>query len=208
MTDTKKILQDDLLQYKKNKLPANLALLGLLFNALYFCILYSITTTFQADQQPSLYVNITIGISVLLTLVTLLTTFLSSEGIKAYKKNYCIALLVLAAIQLIRISYYPVYTLEHQEFYRTYFWIRTGNSTILGVMMIVWLCASAGCLLASAVTGYLSCKKLENHIAAINSGAINMDDVFAEDKRIMEGAQEAVSNSSGQASLSTAEEVE
>ena len=78
MTDTKKILQDDLLQYKKNKLPANLALLGLLFNALYFCILYSITTTFQADQQPSLYVNITIGISVLLTLVTLLTTFLSS----------------------------------------------------------------------------------------------------------------------------------
>ncbi len=181
MTDNSKILQNDTLLYRKNKLAANLALLGLLFNVLYFCILYGITEPLLSDGTTTTwYVTILIGGSVILTLVSLLTTFLASEGIKAYKKAYVIVLIVLAVIQIVRIFIYPVYTLEHQEISRTYFWIRTGNSTILGVMMIVWLCLSAACLVLSAVIGYINCVKREKHVRSVEKGEINVDKIFKE----------------------------
>lgn len=181
MADNNKILQDDTLLYRKNKLAANLALLGLLFNVLYFCILYGITRPLLADNTTSTwFVTILIGGSVILTLVSLLATFLASEGIKSYKKSYVIVLIVLAAIQIARIFIYPVYTLQHQEISRTYFWIRTGNSTILGVMMIVWLCLSAACLIAAAVVGYMNCVRREAHVAAVEKGEVDVDKIFKE----------------------------
>ena len=180
MADNNKILQDDTLLYRKNKLPANLALLGLLFNVLYFCILYSLVDPLQPDGNNTWYVTILIGGSVILTLVSLLATFLASEGIKSYKKSYVIVLIVLAAIQIARIFIYPVYTLQHQEISRTYFWIRTGNSTLLGVMMIVWLCLSAACLIAAAVVGYMNCVRRETHVAAVEKGEVDVDKIFKE----------------------------
>lgn len=180
MTDKNKVLQDDLLLYNKNKLPATLALLGLVFNVLYFCVFYGIYTPRFADGTTTWFAQIIIGGSVILTLVMLLTTFLASEGIKAYKKKYAIVLIVLAVIQFARIFIFPIYVLQHQELTRTYFWIRTGNSTILGVMMIVWLCLSIACLVASAIIGYAQCARREKHIREVESGAVDITSIIKE----------------------------
>lgn len=181
--DNTKILQDDLLRYKKNSLPANLALLGLVFDMLYFCILYAFTQpNLTEGSQPTWFVSILIGFSVILTLVTMLVMFLASEGIKGYKKGYIIVLFVLAAIQFARIFVYPIYVLQHPEFTRTYFWIRTDTSTFLGIMMIVWLCLSIACLIAAGIIGYKNCLRLEKHMSDIESGKIDIDLVFKSDK--------------------------
>ena len=192
MENTNQILQDDLLQYRKNSLPANLTLLGLIFNVLFFCIAYCITAPTTASGDPSLFVTILMGGSVILTLVMLLTTFLASEGIKAYKKKFVVVLIVLAVIQFARIFVFPIYVLQHQEFVRTYFWIRTGNSTILGVMMIFWQCLSVACYVAAAVIGYRNCKKREDHVKAVENGEINMEQIFAEDKKQIEAGAEPI----------------
>lgn len=192
------ILKNDVLRYKKNSLPANLALLGLVFGALYFCILYGFKEPTDANNETSWFATILIGASVILTLVMLLTNFLASEGIKSYKKNYCIVLLILAAIQIARIFIYPVsYVLQHTaegEFVLSYFWIRTNNSVFPGIMMIVWLCASAACLIASAIIGYINCTKLENHLKAVESGEIDIDALFEEEKKQMEAGENKAVN--------------
>lgn len=180
------VLQNDILRYKKNSLPAKLALFGLVFNVLYFCLLYGFKNPTDAQANASWFVTILIAGSVLLTLVMLLVNFLASEGIKSYKKGYCIILLVLAIIQIARIFIYPIYVLQHTEFSLTYFWIRTGSSTFPGIMMIVWLCASAVCLIASSIVGFINCTKRERHIASIESGEVNIDALFEEERKHME----------------------
>ena len=94
------VIQGDILRYKKNKFAASFALLALVFNCLYFTVLYAICTA-------ELY-RLAIGVSVILNLVILLSGFYASEGIKGYNKKFAIVLLVLAVIQIIRVFYYPV----------------------------------------------------------------------------------------------------
>ncbi len=201
--DNTQLLQNDILRYKKNKLPANLALLGLVFNCLYFCLLYAVKLLRNpADNEPYWYASILIGASVVLTLVTLLVAFLSSEGIKGYNKKYCIPLLVLAVWEIVRIFIYPLYSLQNNLLTIPYFWIRPTNSVFEFTMMVIWLCASAACFAASAILGYINCVKLEKHIKAIESGEINMDAVFEEERKAI------VAGSVSQAAEKVAEEVE
>lgn len=183
--DNNMLLQRDTLRYKKNSLAANLALLALLFNCLYFCLLYAFKNAVLADGSSTWFSNILVGASVILTLVMLLTNFLASEGIKGYKKHFCIVLLVLAVIQIARIFIYPLYVMQHSEFTVTYFWIRNASNVFLGIVLVVWLSLSAACLIASAVIGYINCTKLESHLAAIESGEINVDEFFQEAKQEM-----------------------
>ena len=170
-------IENDTLLYRKNKLPASLALLGLVFNCLYFCLLYAV----KDRTGNTIWSQIDIGISVILTLVLLLTTFLCSEGIKGYNKKFCIPLLVIAVFQIARIFYFPLYGLKNNILTVPYFWIIPTNSTFEFIMMVIWLGASAACLTASAVIGYLQTVRLENHIKAVESGEIDINAVFAEE---------------------------
>lgn len=121
-TDNQKIIQTDIYRYKKNKLAANLALLGLVFNCLYIMLLYGIKLANAGDDTKTRFVSLTIGFSVILTLVVLLATFLASEGIKGYNKKYTIILFVLAAFQIFRIFGYPLYGLRNGLLTVNYFW--------------------------------------------------------------------------------------
>ena len=104
-TPNQEIIHSDILRYKTNKLPATFALLGIVFSCLYFCLLYGFRSNFFSNWQ--------IGISVILTLFSLLITFLASEGIKGYNKKFVIVLIVLAAIQIIRIFGIPLSALRY-----------------------------------------------------------------------------------------------
>lgn len=174
------IVANDILKYKTNKIASLLALLSIVFNVLYFCMLYSFTASFFSTWK--------IGISVLLTLITLLMAFLSSEGIKNYNKKFTIILLVLAVVQIIRMFGLPLEALKHDNatakggelaltggyFFTT---IKPGPAYTL---LLIWLALSAAALVASAVIGYINCNRLESYNKKIESGEINIDKTLRE----------------------------
>lgn len=178
-TPNQQIIANDILKYKTNKLAASLALLGIAFSALYFCLLYSFTDKFFATWK--------IGFSVVLTLFSLLITFLSSEGIKNYNKKYCIVLLVLAAVQIIRMFGLPLEALnatKSPEFGEKVltggYFFKTITPGIAYTMLIIWLALSAGSLVASAVVGYINCTRLESYLKKVESGEIDIDRTLLE----------------------------
>lgn len=179
MTPSDKIVNTDIMRYKTNRLPAMLALLSLVFNVLYFCLLYGFKNSFFSNWK--------IGVSVVITLVTLLFTFLASEGIKGYNKKYCIMLLVLAAIQIIRIFILPIQALqndlsgaENPALSVRYFGMDLSSQAYCAIL-IIWLSLSATCLIASAVLGYINCTRLEKFNAAIEKGEIDIDAALREE---------------------------
>lgn len=98
--DTKK----DRLRYTKNTLSATMTYIAILFNVLYFVNIY------QSDVG-NYYYNLTIGLSVLCNLIFLLIAFLSSEGLKNYKKSYSYIIIVVGLVQIARIFGIP--TMAH-----------------------------------------------------------------------------------------------
>ncbi len=95
------LIKKDRLRFTKNKLSSGLALLAIVFNALYFVSIYS-------SDVGSYYYSWTIGVSVLYNLVFMLLAFLSSEGVKNYKLGYSYALMFLGLGEIVRIFYIPL----------------------------------------------------------------------------------------------------
>ena len=173
------IISNDVLRYKKNKLASMLALLGLVFNCLYFMILYA--------MPKEEYTTIRIGFSIIITLVVLLVIFLSSEGVKGYNKKFSIVLLVLAAFQILRIFGYPLEgvrnnTLIEADSVHTvgYFGIYPTNSGMYFALMTIYLAASAGCLIASAVIGWIYATRLQKFQKQLDAGEISVEKAIAE----------------------------
>ena len=204
-TPNMEILHNDIMRYKTNKLASTLAVLAIAFNCLYFCLLYSFRHTFFGSWR--------LGVSVILTLVTLLMTFLCSEGIKGYNKKFAIPLLVLAAVQIIRMFGLPMEALKFDTnagvagtltseaaLNMRYFGIDLTSSAAYTIMLI-WLAASAACLVASAVIGYLNSVRLENFNKKIESGEVVVEKVFAE----MDKEDEAAAANKAQAAAPSKE---
>ena len=177
------VIRNDIKRYKSNKLASSLALLAIVFGCLYFCLLYSFRDKFFGTWR--------LGVSVILTLIVLLFTFLSSEGIKGYNKKFAIPLLVLAAVQIVRMFGLPLEALRHDISAGTASSLTNGamsmryfgidmSPTVSYIMLVIWLAASAGCLIASAVIGYINCVKLENYNKKVESGEIVVENVLAE----------------------------
>lgn len=186
LTPDQKIIHTDIYRYKTNKLAANLALLGLVFNCLYFMLLYGIKIAMGEDGVTK-FASLEIGISVILTLFTLLITFLSSEGIKGYNKKFGYVLLVIAAFQIFRIFGYPLYGLRNNLLTVNYFWLDPTDSTIEFIILVAFLVASAACLVASAVIGYVRAVQLEKFQKQLDAGEISIDDTL----KALDAADEA-----------------
>ena len=96
--DTKTIGLDRM-RYNKNLLSSRLCYLAILFNVLYFVLMYEI-------NNSRMYVAL-MGASIVYNLVFLLLCFLASEGVKNYKISYGYLLLGLGAGQIARIFILP-----------------------------------------------------------------------------------------------------
>ncbi|MGN0805472.1 MAG: hypothetical protein ACI4MC_00415 [Candidatus Coproplasma sp.] len=180
------VLQDDILRYKKNKLPANLALLALVFNILYFTLLYTIHTT-------EMY-TLVVGISVIVNLLVLLGGFYASEGIKSYNKKNCILLLVLGAAQIVRIFIYPLQGLSGNWMAGNAYFGAIMTPASNGTLLIIYLAGSAACFIASAVLGYININKRDAHLKKVESGEISVEDTLKElDEQDLAKASEEVS---------------
>lgn len=183
-TPNQQIIGDDIRRYKTNKLAATFALLAIVFNCLYFCLLYSFRDNFFGTWR--------LGISVILTLFTLLMIFLCSEGIKGYNKKYAIPLIILAVVQIIRIFGLPLEALKYDTaagvagtvtaeaaLNMRYFGIDLTSSAAY-TLMVIWLVASATCLVLSAVIGYINSVRLENFNKKIENGEVVIEKVLAD----------------------------
>lgn len=179
-TDSASIVHTDVFRYKRNTLASGLALLSLVFECLYFMLFYSLLN--------SSYYTILIGGSIVLNLAVLLVTFLSSEGVKAYNKKFCIPLIVIAVIQIVRIFIYPLdialgggYLYSESTYTITAWYFGNSlSSTATSIVLIIYLVLSAACMFASAVIGYIRAKQLEIFTACLNDGSISVEDALAE----------------------------
>ncbi len=157
------MIQRDRMRFTKNSLSSTLTLVAILFDVLYFVKIY------QSDVG-NYYYNYLIGISVIYNLIFMLAAFLSSEGVKNYKKNYSYLLLLLGAGQIIRIFILPMRARAAV--------VSTGGAevAVMGngqfMWLVVCLVVSAVCLAAAAVVNLSKCAALSAHMKSLEQQAV------------------------------------
>ena len=163
MTTEERTIQRDRMRFIKNSRASSLAILGILFNVFYFVNIYK-------SDVSTWYYTILIGASIVYNLVFMLAVFLSSEGVKNYKKNYSYILALLGVLQIARIFIIPmrahtaeiivngetVTVMQDGQFYR----------------VVVYLVLSAVCLVASAAVNFVRCKELAEHLKNLDAQAV------------------------------------
>lgn len=158
-----RIIERDRMRFTKNSLSANLTIAAILFDVLYFVKIY------QSDVG-TYYYNYLIGISVVYNLVFMLAAFLSSEGVKSYKKNYSYLLLLLGAGQIVRIFILPMRA--HNAV------VSTGGAevAVMGngqfMWLVVCLVVSAVCLVAAAAVNLSKCAALSEHMKYLEQQSV------------------------------------
>lgn len=145
-------VKKDRMRFTKNRLPANLTLLAILVNVFYFVSIYKSNVTS--------YYKPVIGISIVYNLMFMLACFLCSEGIKNYKKDYGVALIVIGALQFLRIIYYPL----------------KGHTTVVPsggdklvmetsqfIRVVIYLVTSGALLISAGIVGIVRSKTLQKY---------------------------------------------
>ena len=157
-----KTIRLDRMRYTKNSLASGFALLAIRFDFFYFIRIYE-------SNVGSWYYNILIGASILYNLVFMLAAFLSSEGIKNYKIGYSYVMIVLGILQVVRIFIYPM------RAHAASVTIQEQTVTVMQnrqfVFCVIWLLASAACLIIGAVVGMIRSRQLAAHIASLEAKA-------------------------------------
>lgn len=154
--DEVKRIKKDRMRFTKNKIPANLTLLAILINVFYFVSIYK--------SNVMSYYNPVIGISIVYNLIFMLACFLCSEGIKNYKANYGITLIIVGALQFLRIVYYPL---------QGHTTVAPGglDTLVMGtsqfIRTVIYLVSSGSLLVSAGIIGIIKSKALEKYRAEI-----------------------------------------
>ncbi len=158
-----RVIQRDRMRFTKNSLSANLTIAAIVFDEQYFVKIY------QSDVG-NYYYNYLIGISVIYNLIFMLAAFLSSEGVKSYKKNYSYLLLLLGVGQIVRIFILPMRARVAV--------VSTGGAevAVMGdgafMWLVVCLVASAVCLVAAAAVNLSKCAALSEHMKSLEQQSV------------------------------------
>ncbi|MBR2282096.1 MAG: hypothetical protein IJ863_05705 [Spirochaetales bacterium] len=148
----------DRMRYIKNKFSSNLCYLALLFDVFFFVLLYR-------QDRSTYYYSILIGASILYNLVFLLAGFLASEGVKTYNEKFSYLLIVLGAIQFIRIFIYPMRA--HTTTIQISGVDQIVMSTSVFLRCVVYLVLSGVCCLVSAFVGLQRSRTLKAYMATL-----------------------------------------
>ena len=150
-----KFVRVDRMRYEKNKTSSNLALLAILFNALFFVSIYK-------SDVGTWYYSILIGVSIVYNLLFMMIVFLISEGSKNYKVNYSYIAIAIGILQFVRLFIYP-------RLARAALTQATGEvvqvmKTPQFIRVVIYLILSGTCLIASAIIGIQKCSELKKHL--------------------------------------------
>lgn len=159
------VIQNDIQRYKKNKLGANLALLGLAFGCLYFLFLYA------QVKNDNYYYNWSIAFDVVYNLFFLLFVFLFSEQVKNYNKKLFPLQLIVGVLQIARIFWLPLGG-----------YLAKAIDTAAFLEMLICLAVSGALIIASAVIGFIRSKSVEAFNKKLEAGEINLDEELKSDK--------------------------
>ena len=154
-----KAISKDRLRFTKNKLSADLILLAIAANALYFVSIYS-------SDVGSYYYRLFIGGSIVYNLVFMLVAFLSSEGIKNYKLSYACTSVLLGIMQICRIFYLPMKAHKASNPVaeaKQSVVMASGQFTYVTVCLLV----SAAMLICAGVIGVLKTTTLNGYLAEL-----------------------------------------
>lgn len=156
------MIKKDRLRFSKNKLSANLTLLAILLNALYFVSIYK-------SDVGSYYYNYIIGISVIYNLLFMLVAFLSSEGVKTYKVGYSYVLIGIGIGQIIRIFILPM------NASRTALALGGEETTVMESVQFIYVCvclvASAALCIIAGIVNIIKAQALAEHQAELDKKA-------------------------------------
>ncbi len=151
-------IKKDRLRFTKNKLSANLTLLAIVFNALYFVDIYR-------SDVGTYYYSWIIGISVVYNLLFMLTAFLSEEGVKGYKMGYSYLLIALGIGQIVRIFILPLQATKATVL------LSGEEEIVMGSGQFVWevicLVASAALCVIAGIIGIIKTRTLVSYQAEL-----------------------------------------
>lgn len=159
MINNEALIKRDRLRFTKNKLSANLTLLAIVFNALYFISIYK-------TDIGNYYYNVMIGVSVVYNLLFMLISFLSSEGVKSYKLGYSYVLMGLGAGQIVRIFIIPMQAKNNLVE------VNGVNQPAMDdgqfICVIIFLVASAALCVIAGIINFIKTRTLESYQAEID----------------------------------------
>ncbi len=147
----------DRMRYVKDSVPSNLAILAVVFDILYFVLIYKINNEF--------FYNFSIGASVVINLLVMLFGFWCSIEVKNYHGKFGYLMIFLGAVQIARIFYYPmrahaaVVMVENQSVQ-----VMTNTQFILA---IAYLALSAACFIGGGLLSMKNSKTLQDHLASL-----------------------------------------
>lgn len=159
-------IKRDRMRFTKNTLSSTLAILAILFNVFYFINIYKSDV---GHNVGNFYYQIRIGASIVYNLVFMLAAFLSSEGVKNYRREYGYVLLVIGALQIVRIFILPAQAAAAE--------VTIGGVTTKvmesaqHIRVVLYLLLSAAGCLAGGVIGIIRCRQLSEHLASIGRKA-------------------------------------
>ncbi|MCR5564583.1 MAG: hypothetical protein K6F59_02140 [Gammaproteobacteria bacterium] len=133
------------MKYKRDNMSFIFALLGLVFNVLYFFALYK--------NNGNFYYSWKMGISVLYNLLFMLFTFYSAQEVKGYHRNFGILLFLLGVGQIVRMFVYPKQALAAEA-------LEPKAYTLL----IIYLSISAAFLIAGGIVSVIKSTILKNYV--------------------------------------------
>ncbi len=149
----------DRMRYTKDKNSANLVLLAIFLDALYFVSVY------QSDVGDYYY-NWSIGASVIYNLLFMLIAFLSSEGVKSRKGSYNPVLIFIGIMQFVRIFYLP--GKAHSATVELGGQATPVMSDGQYLFLVVCLVGSGICCLAGAISSIIHNRKLAQYLRKLN----------------------------------------
>lgn len=155
----------DRMRYVKNTASSRLCYLAILLNVLYFISIYK-------SDVGAWYYQILTGGSNVYNLLFMLMTFLASEGVKNYKRNYSRLLYALGIMQAARIFILPLQA--HSAVVK----IGGAETIVMGtpqfIRCVIYLAGSALCLIAAGVINERKSAALERHIEAVGKEAATL----------------------------------
>ncbi len=152
-------IKKDRLRFTKNKLSADLIILSIVANALYFVSIYR-------SDVGNYYYKLMIGASVVYNLVFMLAAFLASEGVKNYKLVYSFVAVILGVLQAGRIFVLPLDALNTPSPV-----VGAENETVMTggqfTHVAICLCISAALLIIGGVIAFIKTKTLNSYCAEL-----------------------------------------
>lgn len=154
MARNDRFLTRDRMRFTRNSTSAILAYVSILFNVFYYVYLYNF-------DVGNYYYNAITGVSIVYNLLFLLFAFLSSEGVKNYSNKFALVLMVLGALQIVRIFYIPL------NAYRATITIAGETVRVMSdkefVTIVIFLCISSVAAIVSGIVGIVKTTMLRSH---------------------------------------------